>query len=136
MYEIPNRVIASATSDPDTAPLIGEATNTDPNSPFSYPSMGNRWITKTLDPSELPDGDTATQQAFLDSQAQQSLNTSSSPQASRQVKHLPVPINIGDVLRFRNTPAGVDSLHVVTSLQLDCTPTGMMQSTLQEVISA
>lgn len=132
-YKVPNKVVAVANSGGDTEPVIGVATNTDPDSPYSYQARG-RWITKVLTGVDVPDGTVGTQTVYLANKASQSLIASSSPQASTQVKHLPIPIRVGDVLRFENTPAGIDARHVVTAMQLQLTATGLMSSTLQEVI--
>jgi hypothetical protein len=132
-YGVPNEVITVAEAGADAAPLTGRATNEDPASPYSYQARG-RWITSTITGVDVPDGTTAAQTAFLNDKARQSLIASSSPQASRQVKHLPLPLAVLDVLRFASTPAGIDARHTVQSLQLECTPTGLMTSTLQEVV--
>jgi len=130
-YSVPNKVVAIHSSQDET--LSGIATNEDPNSPYSYQSRG-RWITNVLTGVEVPDGDEAAKQAVLDARARQSLIGSSSPQATVEVKHLPLPLWIGDVLRFQHTPSGVDARHVVVSLQLELSPTGLMTTNLQEVI--
>lgn len=140
MFAVPNKVIAvqSGTGEGDSPALVGEYTNTDPDSPFSYPSRG-RWITSVLtdvevpDYSAEPDPDAATV-AFLEAKAQQSLIASSAVQATVQVKHLPVPIRVSDVMRFANAPAGIDARHVATSVKLDANPLGLMTTTLQEVV--
>ena len=132
MFDVPNKVIAVQSASGDAPALVGEYTNTDPDSPFSYPSRG-RWITKTLDSVETPDGTDLEVVAFLEAKARQSLIASSSVQATVQVKHLPVPIRVSDVMRFANTPAGIDARHVVTSISLDAHPLGLMESKLQEV---
>ena len=78
----------------------------------------------------------ATATAALTARANQTLTAASSVQAAVQVEHLPLPLRVSDVVRFAATPAGIDARHVVTSLSLDCSPTGtgLMKSTLQEVI--
>lgn len=133
LFGVPNRVLAIQSGSGDEEPLIGIAENTDPTSPFSYPARG-RWITKVLDGVEVPDGDPEDQQAFLDAKARASLVASSSVQAEITVQHLPIPVRVSDVLRFRNVPAGIDARHVLTKLELDANPTGLMTSTLQEVV--
>lgn len=134
-FGVPNKVLAVQAAGGDDAPaLIGTWTNTDPTSPYSYPSRG-RWITYVVDGVEVPDGTTATQQAFLDKRAQTTLIQMSSPQAQVKIQHLPIPVRVSDVVRFANSRAGVDTRHVITRLQLDLNPLGQMQSTLQEVIA-
>lgn len=130
-YDVPNKVIAVATGDGTTAPAVGEATNTDPTSPYSYAARG-RWIVGVVSNVEVPtDTDPTT---FLNAQARASLIASSSPQATVTVNHLPLPLSVNDVLRFASAPAGIDARHVATQLKLDLTPTGLMQSTLQQVV--
>jgi hypothetical protein len=133
MFDVPNKVIAVQSATGGAAALIGSYTNTDPTSPFSYPSRG-RWITSVLSGVDTPSDTDANVIVFLGAKAQQSLIASSAVQATISVKHLPVPIRVGDVMRFANVPAGIDGRHVVTSIQLDATPLGLMQTKLQEVI--
>lgn len=134
LFDVPNKVIAVQSGTGDTAPLTGTATNTDPASPFSYANRGNRWISKVLDGVEVPAGTTPQMQAYLDAKARASLIASSSVQAAVEIKHLPIPVRVSDVLRFANTPAGIDKRHVLTALALEAHPLGLMSSTLQEVV--
>ena len=133
MFSVPNKVIAVQAGSGDATPLTGQYSNTDPYSPFSFPSRG-RWITSVLDNVETPSGTAPEVTAFLESKAQQSLIAQSAVQATVSVKHLPVPIRVSDVMRFANAPAGIDARHVVTSVKLAATPLGLMETTLQEVI--
>lgn len=132
-FRVPNKVIAVQAGNGTTPALVGEATNLDPESPFSYPSRG-RWITKTLTGIDTPSGTDSEIIAFLQSKARQSLIASSAVQATVTVKHLPVPIRVSNVMRFANVPAEIDARHVVTSIKLDANPLGLMQTELQEVI--
>lgn len=131
IWGVPNKVVAVGQGTGATAPSLGSYTNTDPASPFSYPSRG-RWITSTLTGVSIPS--TGDPVAFLTDAAHNSLIAQSSPQATVTVKHLPLPLAVGDVVRFASTPAGIDKRHVVVGLQLDLGPTGLMQANLQEVI--
>lgn len=134
-YDVPNKVIAIEAADgADTAALVGSYTNADPTSPYSTVTRG-RTITATLDGVDVPDGTDASKITFLNSKAQASLIAQTAVQATVKVDHLPIPIRVSDVMRFANLKAGVDGKYVVTGIQLDATPLGMMQSTLQEVIS-
>ena len=135
LFNIPNKVTAIQSAGGSAAALTGSWTNTDPASPFSYPSRGNRWIAATLDGVECPAGTDASIIAFLQAKAQASLIASSAVQATVEVKHLPIPIRVSDALRFKNTPAGIDKRHVVTSIDLDAQPLGLMTTKLQEVIT-
>lgn len=133
LFDVPNKIIAIQSGNGDVAPLTGVATNTDPTSPFSYSRRGNRWLTKTIT-VEVPAGTSGEITAFLNAKARASLIAYSSPQAAVEIKHLPIPVRVSDVLRFANAPAGIDKRHVLTSLSLDANPLGLMRSTLQEVV--
>ncbi len=134
LFDVPNKVIAVQSASGDVAALVGEYTNVDQDSPFSYPSRG-RWITKVLDSVETPEGSDAVVIAFLEAKAQQSLIASSAVQAAVSVTHLPVPIRVSDVMRFANVSAGIDARHTITSIKLDANPLGLMTTSLQEVLS-
>lgn len=139
LFKVPNRVITVQSGTGDAAPLTGLATNTttdpaDPTYPFSYAARGNRWLAKVIDGVDVPAGTVPQQQAYLDARARASLIASSSVQASVSVKHLPLPVRVGDVVRFANAPAGIDGRHVLTGIDLEAHPLGLMSSTLQEVV--
>lgn len=131
VWGVPNKVVAVGQGTGTAAPPSGSYTNTDPTSPFSYAARG-RWITSTITGISVPS--TGDPVAFLNAAARASLIAQSSPQATVMVKHLPLPLAVGDVVRFASAPAGIDTRHVVVGLQLDLVPTGLMQANLQEVI--
>lgn len=134
-FQIPNRVIAvQAAGGEDEQALVGSWSNTDASSPYSYPSRG-RWITHTLSDVETPEGTDAEIIAFLQNRARATLVQMSAVQAQVKISHLPIPVRVGDVVRFSNTQAGVDARHVITKLDLELNPLGLMKSTLQEVVS-
>lgn len=139
LFKVPNRVVTVQSGTGDDEPLTGLAENTttdptDPTYPFSYAARGNRWLTKLVDGVETPDGTAPQQEAYLDARARASLIASSSVQAAVSVKHLPLPVRVGDVVRFANAPAGIDARHVFTAIDLEAHPLGLMSSTLQEVV--
>jgi len=134
-FKVPNKVVCvQAATGSDSTALIGSYTNTDPNSPYSTVSRG-RTITYTADSIEVPDGTSAEITAFLTARARTILIQMSAVQAQVKVDHLPIPIRVSDVLRFAHTKAGIDARHVITRIQLETSSTGLMASTLQEVIS-
>ena len=134
-FGVPNKVIAvQAAGGDDEEALIGQWTNEDPASPYSYPRRG-RWIPHVLDSVDCPDGSDSEIVAFLQQRARATLVQMSAVQAEVKVEHLPIPVRVGDVLRCAHTKAGVDARHTITRLELDTAPTGLMKSTLQEVIS-
>lgn len=134
LFSVPNKVVAVQAATGSAEPLSGTATNTDPASPFSYVSRGNRWVTRTITGVETPSGSDAAVEAFLEQKARQSLIASSAVQAAVKVKHLPIPVRVSDAVRFQHVPAGIDARHTITSLTLAAHPLGLMESTLQEVI--
>ena len=133
LYNVPNRVVAVQAATGEAPALTGTYSNTDPDSPFSFAARG-RWIVKTLEGVETPEGDDASVIAFLESKARQSLVASSAVQSTVKVKHLPIPIRVSDAMRFANTPAGIDARHTVTSIELEAHPLGLMKTSLMEVI--
>lgn len=134
-FEVPNKVIAvqSASGEDDEA-LVGVWVNDDPSSPYSYTARG-RWIPHVLESVECPEGTDLEIIAFLENRARATLVQMSAVQAQAKVTHLPIPVQVGDALRFSHTRAGIDARHIITRLELDTNPLGMMKSTLQEVIS-
>ncbi|HEU0165866.1 MAG TPA: hypothetical protein VFQ54_12545, partial [Thermomicrobiales bacterium] len=139
IYGVPNKVIAIQSSDGDTDPLVGQWTNEDPDSPFSYPSRG-RWITTVLTGVQTPDfsgedDPAAATVAFLDAVAQRSGIAASSTQSTIALKTIPVPVQLLDVVRFANDPAGIDGPYSITSLKLNAYATGLLEPSLQEVLA-
>jgi hypothetical protein len=135
LFKVPNKVVAVQAASGAAPALTGSYTNTDPTSPFSYANRGSRWITKVLSGVNTPADTDANVIAFLGAKAQASLIASSAVQATVAVKHLPIPLMVGDVARFANTPAGIDKRHVVTAITLGAHALGLMDSKLQEVIA-
>lgn len=134
-FKVPNKVICvQAASGDDAAALVGQWTNEDASSPFSYPARG-RWITETIDGVDCPEGTEAEIIAFLQNRARATLVAMSAVQAQAKLSHLPIPVRVGDVLRFSHTKAGIDNRYVITNLELEVEATGLMKSTIQEVIS-
>lgn len=139
LFKVPNKVVTVQSGTGAGDPRTGLATNTttdpkDPAYPFSYAARGNRWITRVVDGVETPAGTNAEVDAFLNAKARAALIASSSVQSTIEVKHLPIPVRVSDVLRFSNAPAGIDKRHVLTSIELEANPLGLMSSTLQEVV--
>lgn len=138
IFRVPNRVRAVQSATGDGEPLVGVASNEDPDSEFSFQARG-RWIVRTVrevnvpDFSAEPDPDAATV-AFLNERARQALVAASAVQAAVSVTCLPIPIELLDAVRFVNTPAGLDALHVVRRVGLQLRPDGLMSMDLQEVI--
>lgn len=134
-FEVPNKVIAvQAAGGEDESALVGQWTNEDSTSPYSYQARG-RWVTYVLDSVETPEGTPAQTVAFLEQRARATLIQMSAVQAQVKLNHLPIPARVSDVVRFSHTRAGVDARHIITRIQLDTNPLGLMTTNLQEVIS-
>lgn len=134
-FEVPNKVITvQAAGGEDDEALVGQWTNEDPDSPYSYPARG-RWIVHVVSDVECPEGAPADIVTFLQNRARATLVQMSSVQAQVKIEHLPVPMRVGDAVQFANTRAGLDARHIITRLELELRPLGLMRSTLQEVVS-
>lgn len=134
-FKIPNKVIAvQAANGSDTTALTGFWINDDPASPYSTVSRG-RTITHTLPDVECPAGTDPEIEAFLEQRARNTLIQMSSVQAQVKIDLLPIPVRVSDVLTFQNSRASINARHVITRLQLQTRPLGLMSATLQEVIS-
>lgn len=90
---VPNRFIAIGQGDEEEPPLVGVATNEDPDSPYSYQSRG-RWITAT---EEGVEGDT--QQVF-DLHAARKLRDAMSPVSRLNVTHGMVNLDPNNLVEF------------------------------------
>lgn len=133
-YGVPNQVVAVEQATGTAVPLTGTWSNTDPTSPYSYPSRG-RWIVSVLPSVAVPAGSSGATTTFLQARAQRSLIASSAVQAAVTVKCLPIPVDLLDAIRFESTPAGVDGRYTVQSVALALSFDGLMDLTLQEVVS-
>lgn|GEM_PF-527084 len=122
---IPNKVVLTTSGTDTVAALVGVATNTDPSSPTSYPSRGERWIVHSEDDVE------ATSQAVIDALAARRLLDLSTAAATQQIDHAPVPLALNDIVT-RGWPGG----SVRASVQGWSLTTGggsLMRTTLREV---
>lgn len=134
VFGVPNRVIAVQAADGESEPLVGVAVNEDPASEFSFAARG-RWITRTLEAVEVPEGSAGSQQAFLNERAQNTLIAASSVQATVNVRCLPLPVELLDAVLFASSLAGLDGVrHVVRAVEWDLRFDGLMGLTLQEAV--
>ncbi len=132
IYGIPNKVTLFSRSTADTPALTATATNTDPNSKYSYQARGNRWIT--------PPGSTkvvdATSQEVLDAMARQELINLSSPTAQRTIQHAPLNnLTFNDATKLTNTALDIhDRRHVVSQTTLRINGRALATTKLREVV--
>lgn len=126
-FDAPNRVIAIASGDGEEPGLLAEAANLDEDDPLSYWGRG-RWVTRTEENVE------ATSQAVLDAYAQRLLRGGRAPRTV-QLQHAPIPLEGNARVSFSRAPAGLALPGVVTSWNIDCTDTGLMTTTIQEIVT-
>ncbi|WP_115728242.1 hypothetical protein [Actinomyces culturomici] len=125
LASVPNRVVLVGQGSGDTPALVGVATNEDPESPYSVQRRG-RWISLSETGVEAAD------QATIDALAHRRLIDASTPQATLQISHMPIPIVPNDAGVFRSQ--GVDARVVVKSVEYQLDPTALAKTKLLEVI--
>ena len=96
---VPNRFVAVGQGDEESPPLVGVATNEDPDSPYSFQARG-RWITAT---EEGVEGET---QAVFDDYAARKLRDLMDPVARMTVRHAMRPLNPNDLVAFTPEDGG------------------------------
>ncbi len=122
---VPNRVVLVGQGNGDTPALVATAENTDPASPFSREARG-RWITHT------ETGVEASTQAVLDGLARRRLIDLSTPTATIQAAHLPLPLAPND--RVTWDTAGHAATATIQEIKADLTATSLCTTKLREVI--
>lgn len=128
IWKIPNRVVVVGQGDSTTAALTSVIDNTDPDSPYSIANRG-----RVIGFSEQ--GVEAVNQAALDAYARRRLVELTTPTASVQIRHSPVPgLAVNQTVRFRRVPAGIDARHTVSKTELTLRGDALVVSTLREVV--
>ncbi|MCE0510840.1 hypothetical protein LVJ59_17465 [Microbacterium sp. KKR3/1] len=90
---VPNRFIAVGQGDEDAPPLVGVATNEDPESQYSYQARG-RWITAK------DEGVEAESQSVIDQYAARRLRDAMTPVSRLTVTHAMLALNPNDLVAF------------------------------------
>jgi hypothetical protein len=127
IYSVPNRYLAVSQGSGDTAALTSIATNTDPTSPYSFPSRG-RWITR------VDTGVEAADQDALDSIARSRLSAASSVTDQITLKHAYLPdLTVNSVVRFVNPDAGLDIYCYVIRTTIPLDPLVLCETTMRVV---
>lgn len=117
--DIPNRFVVTSQETESVTALVGVAENTDPESPYSYPRRG-RWIT------QREDGTDVTSQAVANELATRRLRDSSRPAVRLPLRHLPIPLRLG------NGATAPDGHHMsVVEWKVILTPMALMDTTLR-----
>ena len=122
---VPNRVVMVGQAEGDKPARTAAATNTSPDSPFSYARRG-RWVTY------VETGVEAATQQVLDDLANRRLIDRSTPSASIEFQHLPVPIEPNAAVEFSSQ--GVRARAVVQKWGLSLEPTALAKTTIREVV--
>lgn len=129
IYAVPNRYVAITQGDGEAEGLVGVATNTDPDSPFSYPSRG-RWITAVATGVEAVD------QAAADTYAARQLRGATQVTSTFSMKHLILPgLMFNNVVQVSNPEASIDTYCTVSNTTVPLDPLALAESTLSEVIT-
>lgn len=122
---VPNRVILISEGSHEKPALVGEATNTNPASPYSYSSRGGRWVT------EVQSGVEAADQKSISSQAERRLLELSTPTASISIHHMPVNIWPNDLVSFYSQGHSVRGS--VKEIEYTLDPTELVKTKILEV---
>lgn len=127
MNSIPNRVIAISSSDADEPAMTARAENRNPDSPFSFDTLGY-WIDHVEENVET------TSQEALQQYAQRRLESLSSAVANIEITHWFEPLIFNNAVRFRSQPARIDGRYTVSKYSIPLTELGLMKTTLREVV--
>ena len=124
-YSIPNEVVLIARSDdPDTLPMSASARDT--SSPYGTMRRG-MVITKVEEVD-------AASQKVLQARADLRLKEVQRPASTFTFQHLPLPLEMSQVVRFVRTRHDVDVLAVIEKTNFD-DGTGLAETTVREVVS-
>ena len=124
-YSIPNEVVLIARSDdPDTLPMSASARDT--SSP--YGTMRRGMVITRVEEVD------AASQAILQARADLRLKEVQRPASTFTFQHLPLPLEMSQVVRFVRTRHDVDVLAVVEKTSFD-DGTGLAETTVREVVS-
>jgi len=113
LTKVPNKFVAVGQGSDSVAPLVGVATNEDPNSPYSYQAR-ERWITAT------EEGVEAATQSVIDQYAARKLRDAMDPVSRLSVTHALIKLEPNDLVSF--TPEdGVRRLATVQRMAVSFT---------------
>lgn len=123
-FDVPNKVIL-VVSNPEEE-LVSVATNTDPDSPFSYANRG-RWIVKV-------DKADATSQDVLDGIAERRLVEASQVASTVDITHAWLPIYLNNVVGFTSSESGTSGTFAVVKQNITLKDGVLPKTTLREVM--
>lgn len=127
LFAVPNRWIGMTRSDGDEPGLRVVVENTDPDSPFSIENRG-RVITRVSEDVE------ATSFAVLDAIIRGNLTGATNASRKFTITHPWVPLELEDVVRFKNTEYSIDAMCRVSKTEENFTlPGALVTTTLWEL---
>lgn len=123
-FEIPNKIVLVSQADEETPALISILTNTNPDSPYSYPSRG-RWIVHTETDVSVSD------QASLNQLAKMRMGQLSSKVSNLTVQHAMLNLNLNDRIKFTARNHTADAW--IRAWSVSMTPDGLVTGQWREV---
>lgn len=124
---VPNRVRVVSQSEEDEPALTAEATNENPNSPYSFERLGY-WRTHVESDVKT------TSQKALQEYAARRLADMSSPQETIELQHPPYQFSINSVVSFESRRDELEGLYTVQNQDWDLSFDGMVTSKLRKVV--
>lgn len=128
IYSVPNRVIGVSQSTGEEPALVAVASNTDPDSPYSFQNLGV-WVDHVETEIEVASQD------VLDTYVRRRLVELSSTSQTLEINHDFIPLVLNEVVQFSNTAAGIDGRFAVVKMAWPIDELGEVATTLREVIS-
>lgn len=124
-FQVPNRVIMTSRSTQDEPAYVATAENLDPDSKFSYPRRGYRWITMVKDGVEVAD------QEELQAKASRQLRDSSTKVTNLSVDHAQIDLWPNDLVELVNPH--YSGLATVTGYSFNLEHGSLVSATWREV---
>lgn len=125
-FSVPNRFLAIGTVEGEALPPVAYATDDDPASPYSYESRNIR-IT------EVEENVDATSPAVLQAYVDRRLSELQRSTRTLSISHLPIPVQLNDVVTFTRDRHGISVTAVVQTLEMDSATGSLVRATLREV---
>lgn len=126
LASVPNVLQVQQNAPGGTDPIIVEASNNDPASPFSTVARG----VVAADPESIDAVDAATMLAYANRRLADLTNAT----AQCEADHLIVPMWFNDAAWFSAPRHNIDALHVISSTTIACKPTGLAKTIFREVL--
>ena len=127
LYKIPNHQQAKTRGTGDTAGIVVNVYNDDPDSPYSRANRGRTISGEIL---ELDAAD----EASLTTAARRLLLERTQPTQTVVIDAMPVPLSVNAAVTFRSTSAGIDGRFVVSRIEYGANDTDLASYTLQKVV--